>query len=115
MTTEDHLGAVPCDGSANEWRKCVERNLGDKAVATKCESSKQMFDTCVDKWREVVGPSAKVKGTNEGDPPEQCAAMSCLVGECLRTYNYEFARCKPPMDFFKHCVKKFYGSEYITE
>lgn len=104
-----------CDDEAGEWRKCVEVFLGQPALHSACESKRQTFDQCITTWRKVVGPSVQVKGENEGDPPFQCAAMSCLVGECLRKFSYDFDRCRPPMQFFKHCVAQYYGSEYIVE
>ncbi|EPY31531.1 hypothetical protein STCU_00162 [Strigomonas culicis] len=104
-----------CDDEANQWRICVEKHLGQPEVHTACEGAQAQFDSCISVWRARVGPAVSIKGRNEGEPPDQCAAMSCLVGECLRKYNYDFKRCKPPMDFFKYCVKGFYGSEYVVD
>ncbi|KPI88976.1 hypothetical protein ABL78_1942 [Leptomonas seymouri] len=103
-----------CDDEANSWRVCLEANLGGKDIRKKCDSFKQTFDTCITKWRQEVGSQVRVKGENEGDPPFQCAAMSCLIGHCLRTHNWDFERCKPHTEFFKHCVKSFYGDDYIS-
>uniref|UniRef100_D3TR31 CHCH domain-containing protein n=1 Tax=Glossina morsitans morsitans TaxID=37546 RepID=D3TR31_GLOMM len=78
-----------CDDETNNWRACVEDNLSAPDLDRKCSE-------------------------NEGEPPPQCAAMSCLIGACLRKNGYSFERCKLPMHYFKHCVKSFYGSEYVT-
>lgn len=113
MKTEPEDYSEVCDNEANSWRICVEKNLGGMEIRRACEPHKETFDKCIASWRAKVGPSVQVKGENEGEPPLQCAAMSCLVGECLRQFNYDFQRCKPPMDFFKHCVQGLYGSQYI--
>ncbi|KAG5496115.1 hypothetical protein JKF63_02416 [Porcisia hertigi] len=103
-----------CDDEANAWRICLETNLGGKNLHKKCNVHQQVFDTCVAAWRANVGSAVKVKGEKEGEPPSQCAAMSCLIGECLRQYNYDFDRCGPHTQFFKHCVRSFYGQDYIS-
>lgn len=104
-----------CDDQANKLRVCVEKNLGSKEVMALCDRLSAEFDGCVAAWRAEVGDGVRVKGINQGDPPFQCAAMSCLVGECLKKYDYQFDRCRAPMNYFKRCVKGFYGSEYINE
>ncbi|CAJ1032343.1 conserved hypothetical protein [Leishmania braziliensis MHOM/BR/75/M2904] len=103
-----------CSNEANGWTTCLETNLGSKDLHRKCDVHQQTFDTCVAEWRAKVGSAVQVKGENEGDPPFQCAAMSCLIGECLRKYDYNFDRCKPHTQFFKYCVKSFYGRDYIS-
>ncbi|CBZ29441.1 conserved hypothetical protein [Leishmania mexicana MHOM/GT/2001/U1103] len=103
-----------CANEANAWCICLENNLGGKDVHKKCGVQQQTFDTCVSAWRAKVGNVVQVKGENEGEPPLQCASMSCHIGECLRKYNYDFERCKPHMQFFKYCVKSFYGQDYIA-
>ncbi|CAD2216393.1 hypothetical protein AGDE_00202 [Angomonas deanei] len=102
-----------CDNEANKWRICIEQELGKATASATCANDKAVFDQCITQWRARVGPSVQIKGKNEGEPADQCAAMSCLIGECLRKYNYDFKRCELPMGCFKHCVKSFYGSEYI--
>lgn len=102
-----------CDEEANRWRVCMENSLGNKSARKMCLPCEHAFDSCILSWRAKVGPDVRIKGMNEGDPPLQCAAMSCLVGSCLRTFNYDFDRCKEPMDCFKKCVKAYFGDEYI--
>ncbi|ORC88444.1 uncharacterized protein TM35_000173160 [Trypanosoma theileri] len=103
-----------CDDEANTWRICVEKNLGNRELEFKCVNEQALFDRCIRDWRSNGGQNVKIKGENEGEPPPQCAAMSCLVGLCLRNTDYDFQRCGLPMQYFKHCVKSFYGSEYVT-
>lgn len=113
MGRDDAFDEV-CDDEANTWRICLEKNLGAKDLHAKCDARQQTFDTCMSEWRAKVGHAVQVKGENEGEPPFQCAALSCLIGECLRKHNYDFDRCQPHMAFFKHCVKSFYGQDYIS-
>lgn len=103
-----------CDTEAVAWRVCLETNLGSKTINQLCSLQLSQFDRCVATWREEVGDSVQLKGENQGEPPFQCAAISCLIGECLRKYNYDFDRCTPHTNFFKHCVRSFYGEDYIS-
>ncbi|KAG5470025.1 hypothetical protein LSCM4_02716 [Leishmania orientalis] len=103
-----------CASEANGWSFCLEANLGDENLHKKCGMHQQKFDACVAAWRANVGSSVQLKGKNEGEPPSQCAAMSCLIGECLRKYNYNFDRCTPHTHLFKYCVKSFYGQDYVS-
>ncbi|CBH18423.1 protein of unknown function (DUF1903), putative [Trypanosoma equiperdum] len=103
-----------CDDETNNWRACVEDNLSAPDLDRKCSKYIDSFNRCIASWRTKVGYDVKVRGENEGEPPPQCAAMSCLIGACLRKNGYSFERCKLPMHYFKHCVKSFYGSEYVT-
>ncbi|KAG5470451.1 hypothetical protein LSCM1_01695 [Leishmania martiniquensis] len=103
-----------CASEASSWSVCLETNLGDRDLHEKCNAHRLKFDACVAAWRAKVGSSVQVKGKNEGEPPSQCAAMSCLIGECLRKYNYNFDRCKSHTEFFKYCVKSLYGQDYIS-
>lgn len=108
------LGSV-CADESNHWRKCIEANLlRYKTVAADCEAQQSEFDKCVLQWRQGAGAGVQVKGENPGDPPPQCQAHSCLIGECLRRTAYSFDVCAPPMAFFKHCVRTLYGSEYVS-
>ncbi|KEG14757.1 hypothetical protein DQ04_00321260 [Trypanosoma grayi] len=103
-----------CEDEADNWRKCTEKNLGSSDLDQICTKELSSFDQCIAAWRSGVGHSVRIKGENEGEPPPQCAAMSCLIGLCLRNNGYNFEGCKIPMQYFKHCVKSLYGSEYVT-
>ncbi|RNF05649.1 hypothetical protein TraAM80_04482 [Trypanosoma rangeli] len=103
-----------CDDEATKWRRCTEQNLGDLNLEKKCTVELAAFDQCIVSWRLNGAKDVKIKGTNEGEPPPQCAGLSCLIGRCLQQTNYDFSRCKVHMQHFKHCVRSFYGSEYIV-
>ncbi|KAF8279399.1 hypothetical protein TcBrA4_0020430 [Trypanosoma cruzi] len=103
-----------CDEEVTTWRKCIERNLGDHKLEKKCSAELALFDRCIASWRLNGAKEVKIRGESEGEPPPQCAALSCLIGTCLRNTDYDFSRCKVPMQYFKHCVKSFYGSEYVV-
>ncbi|KAH8613372.1 hypothetical protein ERJ75_000792900 [Trypanosoma vivax] len=103
-----------CAEEANKWRLCVEQHIRASNVASRCADAVAQFDSCIVAWRTQVGPDARVSGENEGEPPPQCAALSCLIGHCLRENGYNFERCKLSVQYFKHCVKSYYGSDYVA-
>ncbi|RNF05129.1 uncharacterized protein Tco025E_07856 [Trypanosoma conorhini] len=103
-----------CAEEATKWRQCIEQHLGDLNLERRCSDELALFDHCIASWRLNGAKDVKIKGENEGEPAPQCAALSCLIGTCLRKTNYDFSRCSVPMQYFKHCVKSFYGSEYIV-
>ena len=107
----DHNEA--CFPEANQWRLCLEVNLHEKNLDAHCGPLEKTLKTCVTSWRRIVGPDVKVKGKNQGDPPKQCAAVSCLVERCLKDTKYNFDACSLITQKFKACVKEFYGSEYV--
>jgi hypothetical protein len=105
-----------CWNESQTWFKCVEQNsLSPKLFDETCQPQRLTFDECVQKWRSAVGPSVKLKGDNQGEPPLQCAAMSCLIATCIKKTNYDFDKCSQITRSFKHCVKGLYGSEYVAE
>jgi hypothetical protein len=106
--------AEVCASEATHWRRCIESHLTNPDVRRTCCDLREAFDRCVLEWRKVVGHNVQVRGDEPGDPPPQCAAHSCLVGECMRGNGYDYSKCTGPMSEFKHCVKQLFGSEYIS-
>jgi hypothetical protein len=104
-----------CWNESQRWFQCAEENLLNKKLDDICAGQRGSFDQCVTQWRAVVGPSVKLKGENQGEPPLQCAAMGCLIAACIKKVSYDFDRCTHVTKSFKHCVKGLYGSEYINE
>jgi hypothetical protein len=105
-----------CDDEATAWRKCTADNYRDASLdlSAACAAPIAAFDRCAAGWRAAAGPSVQVKGAGPGDPPPQCALMSCVYGRCVEDTKYDFDKCKQPMQMFKRCVKTFYLSEYVV-
>lgn len=102
-----------CFDEAVSWRECTQRNIKEpKKISAMCDSYGDQFDVCVKKWRDT-GCTKKLKGAGVGDPPNQCAGMSCLIARCVEENNYNFDLCTTPSSYFKRCVTGLYGSPYI--
>jgi hypothetical protein len=116
---EDYEGPArdggPCWTETAAWRDCVDEHLKSKNVKAECDPCRYTFDKCVGVWRAKVGPDAKIKGPNPGEPPRQCATMSYLVQKCLVKTQYNHIQCDRVMQQFKHCVKGLYGAEFISD
>lgn len=102
-----------CALETDAWRRCVEANLADKAVQELCAADEAIFDACTGAWRRAVGPTVRVRGERQGEPPPQCAAMACLIERCLFETRFDHQQCALPSRFFKKCVKAFYTEEYV--
>eukprot|EP00758_Cryptobia_borreli_P000660 Tbor_TRINITY_DN1394_c0_g1::TRINITY_DN1394_c0_g1_i1::g.12498::m.12498 len=101
-----------------KWQVCVTEHISEpQQIEKHCNSHADAFEACVENWRNegLINKMKKIKGDNVGDPPPQCAPLSCTIGECLRVNNYKFEECTVPSSYFKRCVKAMYGSEYIME
>jgi hypothetical protein len=109
---EDH---DVCWGESQTWFQCIEGNLLNPKLMQVCTAQRESFDKCVGQWRAVVGPCVKLKGANQGEPPLQCAGISCLIAQCTVKVNWDFDKCTQVTKSFKHCVKGLYGKEFVDE
>lgn len=104
-----------CWDESQRWSECVSTNFHSKNLEAECERPKLAFDNCITAWRHEVGYEMRIKGDHRGEPPPQCAAMSCLFQRCLQETQYDTEQCRKPMAQFKHCVKALYLDEFIRE
>lgn len=104
-----------CLDEAVQWRECAQRHIREpRRISHMCDGLGEQFDQCVKRWRDT-GCTKRLMGPRTGEPPSQCAGMSCLVGRCLEENNYNFDACITPSNYFKQCVKGLYGSIYIMD
>jgi hypothetical protein len=105
----------PCWAETGVWRDCIDERIKSKNVKAECASYQNAFDKCVGVWRAEVGPDARIRGRNLGEPPRQCSGISCLVQKCLTKTQYNHIQCDQVTKQFKHCVKGLYGAEYVSD
>lgn len=101
-----------CRKESEAWVQCVEANYKAHDV---CAHLQAPFDACLVAWRKEVGPNLRVKGRGIGEPALQCAPLSCIIEKCLFENSYDMKVCGQALKPFRHCVKHFYGSEYVTD
>lgn len=108
-----------CAVQVDVWRQCAEDNVADPAaLRARCDPLAENFEKCIVEWRTADNgrnATTQLRGEGPGEPPIQCAPLSCMIASCLHQNKFEFSKCQIPSEYFKRCVKGLYGSEYITD
>lgn len=111
-----------CADEAWKWQVCATDTYSaatakpeQQTLAGACGAERSEFDHCVAEWRRRVGDGVKLRGDHQGEPPEQCAPLSCVYQSCMQTAQWNDARCRGAMLQFKHCVKQLHGSEFVLD